>query len=114
MMKKWANEFRRRRENMYYYEWSGCPKEASTDKNIELVHNLTMCNRRRSLHDRARHIGIRFGVVLSILTNIRDVQGLSWMGPQNVDQRSKIRRRAGLIFLSCLSMRMTLILCIEL
>ena len=44
-------------------EWSGCPKAATTDKNIELVHSQIMCDRRRSLHDIARQIGIRFGAV---------------------------------------------------
>ena len=33
---------------------SGLPKEATTDKNVELVHSLIMCDRRRSLHDIVR------------------------------------------------------------
>ena len=78
-------------------------------ENVERVHSLFICDRRRSLHDIARQTGISFGAVQSILT--RDVQGLCKMGPRNIDQR------AGLIFLSisCLSMKMTLRnLCIEL
>ena len=26
------------------YEQSGCPKEATSDENVELVHSLTMCD----------------------------------------------------------------------
>ena len=35
------------------YERSGRPKpfEATTDENVELVHSLIMCDRRRSLRD---------------------------------------------------------------
>ena len=38
-VKKWAAEFRIGRESMEDYEWSGCPKEATTDGNVELVHS---------------------------------------------------------------------------
>ena len=31
MVKKWAAEFRRERESLEDYKWSGCPKEATTD-----------------------------------------------------------------------------------
>ena len=69
MVKKWAAEFRRGRESMADYEWSGCLKEATRDKNIELVHSLIMCDR-RSLRDVTRQIDICFGAVESILTDI--------------------------------------------
>ena len=52
------------------YEGSGCPKEATPDENVQLVHSLIMCDRTRSLCDIARQIGISLGAVLSILTNI--------------------------------------------
>ena len=42
---------------------SGHPKEATTDKIIENVHSLIMCNRRRSLHDIARQTDISFRTV---------------------------------------------------
>ena len=45
------------------------PKGDTTDENVELVHSLIMCDR-RSLRDIARQIGISFGTVQSVLTNI--------------------------------------------
>ena len=57
------------------YEQSWCPKGATSDENIELVHRVIVYDRRRSLHDIARQIGLSFGAE-SILTN-RVVQGLS-------------------------------------
>ena len=51
------------------YKRFGHPKEATTDENVELVHSLILCDR-RSLNDIARQIGISFGAVQSILTDI--------------------------------------------
>ena len=42
---KWAADFRRGREREEDYEWSWRPKEATTVKNVELVHSLIMCDR---------------------------------------------------------------------
>ena len=51
-------------------EGFGHPKEATTDENVEIVHSLVMCDRRRNLRDIARKVGISFGAVQSILTDI--------------------------------------------
>ena len=75
MVKKWAAELRRGRESLEDYKQSACPKEATTDKNVELVHNLIMCDRRTSLCDTARQIGICFGTVQSTLTDILGMSG---------------------------------------
>ena len=64
MVKKWAAEFRRRRESMDDYEPSGCPIEATTVQNVELVQSLKMCDIWRSLSDIASKIGISFGAVI--------------------------------------------------
>ena len=59
------------------YEPSGHPKETTTGKNNELVHSLILCDRRRSLCDIARQIGISFGTVQSVLTNILEMSKVS-------------------------------------
>ena len=56
------------------YEWSR-PLKRLLQKKTEHVHSLIICD--RNLWDIARQIGISFGAVQSILTDIRDVQGLS-------------------------------------
>ena len=48
------------------YEWSGCSREAITDENVELVCGLIMYDRRISLRDIAKQIGISSGAVQSI------------------------------------------------
>ena len=48
-MMKWAAKFRRGRESVEDCEWSGYTREATTYENIELVHSLIMCDRRRHL-----------------------------------------------------------------
>ena len=60
-MKKWAAELRRCRESLENYERSWNSKEATTDENIELVHSLIMCDRRRSLRDKASQICMFLG-----------------------------------------------------
>ena len=49
-MKKWAAEFKRERV-----------EDATTDENVEIVHNLVMCDRRRDLRSIASEVGISFG-----------------------------------------------------
>ena len=48
-MKKWAAEFKRGRESVEEYGWSGHSKDATADKIIKVVHTLIMCDRRRDL-----------------------------------------------------------------
>ena len=62
---------------MERYERSGCPKEATTDENIELVYSLVMCDRRRSLRDIARQIVISFRAAQSVLTDILGMSKVS-------------------------------------
>ena len=62
-VKKWAAEFRSGRKRIEDDQWSGCPKEATTDeinRDVETVHSLVMCDRRRNLRDKASEVGIQF------------------------------------------------------
>ena len=76
-MKKRAGEFRRGRESLKDYELSECPKKATTDENVELVHSLIICDRRRSLHDIGRQIGMFWGSSVYLEQYLRDFQDLS-------------------------------------
>ena len=69
-VKKWAAEFRRARESIENDEQFGCPKKATTDEDVEIVHSLAMYDRRRKLRDLASEVGISFGAVQTILTDI--------------------------------------------
>ena len=51
-------------------ERSGRPKDATTDENVEIMHNLVMCDRMRDLQSTASEEGISFGAVQTILMDI--------------------------------------------
>ena len=42
------------------YEWSVHSNEATTDENVELMHSLIICDRRRSLYDIAKQKRLKF------------------------------------------------------
>ena len=107
-VKKWVAEFRRGRESTEDDEQSGHPKEATTVENIKIVQSLVMCTRRRTLWDKATEVGISFGAVQSILTDILECPRFQLDG--SPECWPKVRREAGSIFLgiSCLTMKMTL------
>ena len=67
---KWAAEFKRERKSVEDDGRSGRPKDATADENVKVVHTLVMCDRRRDLRSIASEVGISFGAVLSILTDI--------------------------------------------
>ena len=69
-VKKWAAEFKRGSESVEDDARSGRPIDATTDENVEIVHNLVMCDRRRDLRSIASEVSIRFGAVKTILTDI--------------------------------------------
>ena len=70
IVKKWAAEFKRGRESIEDDGQSDHPKHATTDENVMVMHTLVMCDRRRDLRSIASEVGISFGAVQSILTNI--------------------------------------------
>ena len=81
-VKKWAAEFKRGRESIEDDARSGRPKDAATDKNVEIVHNLVMCDRRRDLPSIANEVGISANNSNRYLGY---VQGHGKMGTENVD-----------------------------
>ena len=46
------------------------PKDATAEENVKVVHTLVMCARRQDLRSIDSKVGIRFGEVQSILTDI--------------------------------------------
>ena len=70
MVRKWVAEFKRGRESIVDDPRSGRPKDVTTDEKVEIVHILFMCNRMRDLRSIASEVGISFGTVQTILTDI--------------------------------------------
>ena len=80
-VKKWAAEFKRGRESIEDDGRSGCPKDATTDENIKVVHTLVMCDRRRDLQSIAK----RALSTINANQHRPYVQGFDKMGATNVD-----------------------------
>ena len=82
-VKKWAAEFKRGRESV---EDDGLSGRFKDDENVKVMHTLVMCDKRRDLQSIASEVGISFGAVQSILTNILGMSKDSKMGAANVDR----------------------------
>ena len=76
-MIKWAAGFKRGRESIEDDARSGRPKDATTDENVEIIHNLVMCDRRRDLGSIASEVDISFGAVQTIHTDILGMSKVS-------------------------------------
>ena len=74
-MKIWAAEFKR--GSLEDDGRSGRPKDTTADENVKIVHTLVMCDRRRYLRSIASEVGIRFGAVQLILTDILGMSKVS-------------------------------------
>ena len=84
---KVAAESKRGTESVEYLGRFGRPKDATSDENVKVVHILLMCDRSRDLQSIASEVGISFGAVQPIMTNILDMSKVSasWV-PRIVDQ----------------------------
>ena len=102
-MKKWSAEFKRGKESIEDDARSGRPKDATTDENVEIVHNLVMCDKRRYLRSIASEEGISFGAVQTILTDILGMSKVSarWV-PRILTDDKKLSR---LVISKCLLSR---------
>ena len=72
-----AAEFKKGRESVEDDGWSGRPKDDTADENVKVVHTLVMCDRRQDLQSIASGVGISFGAVQSILTDILGMSKVS-------------------------------------
>ena len=92
-VKKWAADFKRGRESVEDDIRSGRPKYATSDENVKFVHTLVMCDRRRDLRSIASEVGISFGTVQSILTDILGMSKVSarWVLRMLTDDQKRTR-----------------------
>ena len=89
--KKWAAEFTSGRETVDDDGRSGHPKDATADENVKLVHTLFMCDRRLDLRSIASEVGLSWGAVQSILTNISGMSKVSarWVPRMLTDDQKR-------------------------
>ena len=52
-------------------------KDAPADENVTVMHTLVICDRRRDLRSKASEVGISFGAVQSMLTDILGMSKVS-------------------------------------
>ena len=91
-VKKREAEFKRGRESVEDDGLFGRPKDAAADENVKVMHTLVMCDR-RDLQSIASEMGIRFGAVQSILTDILGMLKVSakWVPRMLTDYQKRAR-----------------------
>jgi hypothetical protein len=111
-VKKWAAVFKRDRESIGDNERLGWPNEATNDETAEAMHDLVMCDRRRDLRSTTREMGISFGSVQAILTDVYGMSKVSarWVPRQLTADDQKRTMLDISRYLFCLATRMNLIL----
>jgi transposase len=92
-VKKWAAEFKRDKESIVDDERPGWPKEATNDEIAEAVYDLVICVRKRDLRNIAREVGISFGSVQAILTDVYGMLNVSarWVSRQLTYDQKRTR-----------------------
>ena len=76
-MKEWASKFKKGRESVEDGGRSGRPKDATAGENIKFVHTLVMCDGMRDLRSIASEVGISFGDLQYIKTDILGMSKVS-------------------------------------
>ena len=81
---------------------SGRPKDATADENDKVVHTLVMCDNRRNLQRIASEVGISFGAVQLILTDILGMPKVSatWVPRMLTDDQKRTWLNISRYFLS--------------
>ena len=102
-VKKWAAECKRDRESVEDDGRSGCPKDATADENVKVVHTLVMCDKRRDPQSIASEVGISFRAVQSILYDIFGMSKVSarWVPRMLTDDQKRTRLDIYRYLLSC-------------
>ena len=86
-VKKGSAEFKMEKESIEDDGRSGRPKDVTADENGKAMHTLVMCDRRSDLRSIPSELGISFGAVQSILTDILGtLKNFDKMGAVNVDR----------------------------
>ena len=98
-VKKWAAEFKRERVSVEDDRRSGHPKDATTVENVKVVHTLVMCD----LRSIASEVGISFGALQSILTDILGMSKNSarWVPQMLTADQKRTRLHIFRYLLSC-------------
>ena len=96
---KRAVEFKRGRDIVETY---GRPKDATADVNVKVVHILVVGDRRRDLRSRASELGISFGAVQLILSDILGMSKVSarWVPRMLTDNQKMTLLNISRYFLS--------------
>ncbi|XP_066302907.1 histone-lysine N-methyltransferase SETMAR-like [Branchiostoma lanceolatum] len=76
-VKKWVANFKRGKESVKDDPRSGRPKTATTDNQVEAIHFMTVNDRRVTIRHIEHSLGISFGSVQNVLSNILGMNKLS-------------------------------------
>lgn len=76
-VKKWAAEFKRGRVSTEDDPRSGRPKTSTTDEQVAAIHRMVLDDRRQTVQQIAKSIGISSGSVHAVLTDILGMSKLS-------------------------------------
>ena len=90
---RYSRLFKRERESIEDDGRSGRPKDATADVNVKVAHILVMYDSRQDLRSKDSEVGISFGAVQLILTNILGMSKVSarWVPRMLTDDQESFR-----------------------